>query len=136
MSEHDEQSTVVAWFKRQYPQYSLCIMANVNGAILCDLPEKKRFMRMAYLKKEGFKKGVSDLQITVPRGGKHGLWVEMKDRGKTPSSVSKEQSDHLDLMIRMGYEGIWAAGADIAIAAIKVYMAGTSDHNRDTNQPN
>ena len=120
MSEHDEQSALVAWFKRQYPQYSLCIMAIPNGQLLGG---RNKFALMNKLKKEGFKNGVSDLFIAVPVNGKHGLWVEMKDRGKPPSSVSKEQSDHLDLMISMGYEGIWAAGADIAIAAITVYMS-------------
>lgn len=121
MSEHDEQSAVVAWFKRQYPPYSHCIMSIPNGQMLGG---RNRFAQMKKLKREGFKNGVSDLFIAVPKNDKHGLWVEMKDKGKTASAVSKDQSDHLNLMIGMGYEGIWAAGADIAIAAIKTYMSG------------
>ena len=119
MSEHDHQAAVVKWFKMQYPQNKDCIMAIPNGQMLGG---RNRFAQMNKLKKEGFKNGVSDLFITVPMNGKCGLWVEMKDAGKTQSDVKPAQQAHLDLMISMGYEGIWAAGSEIAIAAIKVYM--------------
>jgi len=119
MSEHDHQSAVVKWFKMQYPQFKDCIMAIPNGQLLGG---RNKFALINKLKREGFKNGVSDLFIAVPMNGKCGLWVEMKDEGKTRCAVSDEQQDHLDLMISMGYEAIWAAGSDIAIAAIKVYM--------------
>tara|TARA_R110002012_G_C11479310_1_gene594846 strand:+ start:44 stop:418 length:375 start_codon:yes stop_codon:yes gene_type:complete len=119
MSEHDNQSAVVNWFKLQYPKYKDCIMAIPNGQLLGG---RNKFALIKKLKREGFKNGVSDLFIAVPMNGKCGLWVEMKDAGKTRCSVSSEQQAHLDLMISVGYEGIWAAGSDIAIAAIKVYM--------------
>jgi hypothetical protein len=119
MSEHHHQVAVVEWFKLQYPEYKDCIMAIPNGQMLGG---RNKFALMNKLKKEGFKNGVSDLLIAVPKNGKCGLWVEMKDEGKTRCSVSDDQQDHLDLMIKMGYEGIWAAGSEIAIAAIKVYM--------------
>jgi len=125
MSEHDQQAAVVKWFKMQYPEYKDCIMAIPNGQMLGG---RNKFAMMKKLKREGFKNGVSDLFIAVPRQTKHGdkcgLWLEMKDAGKTRCSVSDEQQAHLDLMISMGYEGIWAAGSDIAMAAIKVYMNG------------
>ena len=119
MSEHDHQTAVVEWFKMQYPQYKDCIMAIPNGQLLGG---RNKFALMAKLKKEGFKNGVSDLFIAIPMNGKCGLWVEMKDAGKTQCDVKPAQQAHLDLMISMGYEGIWAAGSDIAMAAIKVYM--------------
>ena len=119
MSEHNHQVAVVDWFKLQYPQYKNCIMAIPNGQMLGG---RNKFALMKRLKREGFKNGVSDLLIAVPKNGKYGLWVEMKDQGKTQCSVSTEQQDHLDLMIKMGYEAIWAAGASIAIAAINTYM--------------
>jgi hypothetical protein len=97
-------------------------MAIPNGQMLGG---RNKFALMAKLKREGFKNGVSDLFIAVPMNGKCGLWVEMKDAGKTRCSVSDDQQAHLDLMISMGYEGIWAAGSDIAMAAIKVYMKET-----------
>jgi len=121
MSEHDEQCAVVYWFKTVYPQYKSAIMAIPNGAHLAG-DNKKRAMKMAYMKKEGFKKGVSDLFIAVPRGDSHGLWCELKDKGKTWCHVKPEQRQHLEDMRLMGYEAIWCSGFDVAKAAITTYM--------------
>lgn len=119
MSEHNQQAAFVEWFKLQYPQYKDCLIAIPNGSYLGG---KNKFAQVNKLKSEGFKPGTSDLFIAVPRGGKHGLWIEMKDVKKTLCNVSKEQRDHLELMANMGYEAIWCAGADAAKAATKVYM--------------
>lgn len=78
--------------------------------------------QMVKLKKAGFKSGVSDLTICVPRGTYHGMFLEMKDVGKTWADVTKAQREHLELMEEMGYYTGWAAGADIAIKMIKGYM--------------
>ena len=121
MSEHDQTSAVVKWFKAKYPKYKDCIIGLGNGAVLGG-NSRLRGIRMNSLKAEGFKPGASDLFIAVPRGDKHGLWVEMKDVKKTLCSVSEAQRAHLDLMSEMGYEAIWCAGFDVAKAAIEVYM--------------
>lgn len=121
MSEHDHQVAVVNYFKLQYPRFKGCIMAIPNGQMLGG---RSRFALMRKLKKEGFKNGVSDLFIAVPNNGYHGLWIEMKDEGKSLSAMSSHQKEHLDLMICMGYEAICACGSGVAIAAIDVYMAG------------
>jgi hypothetical protein len=60
--------------------------------------------------------------LAVPRGGKGGLWIEMKDEKKPLSSLSKAQMDHLELMVEMGYSAVWAAGFDIAKAAVEAYL--------------
>ena len=123
MSEHDQQSAVVEYFKFRYPKYEGCIIAIPNAQGLAK--SKKDAMRMfKFLEKEGAKKGVSDLFISVARGGKHGLWIEMKDVGKTYSSVSKEQRRHISLMRTQGYEAHWCAGEKKATALIDKYMRG------------
>lgn len=119
MSEHDQQVTVVDWWDKQYPALSKCLMSIPSGSIMGG---KNKWGQINKLKSEGWRKGVSDLFIAVPKNGKHGLWVEMKDVKKTLCSVSNEQMAHIALMNEMGYEAIWCAGADVAIAAIKVYM--------------
>jgi len=119
MSEHDQQVTVVQWWDRQYPDLSLCLTAYPSGAIVGG---RNKFGLIAKMKKEGWRKGICDLFISVPKGGKHGMYIEMKDVKKTLCSVSPEQREHIDLMNSLGYEAIWCAGADIAIAAIKTYM--------------
>lgn len=127
MSEHDQQVTVVKWFKLQYPTHSGCIIGIPNGSIVSRGGKGSMFGKISKMKREGLKPGTSDLFIAVPRNGKAGLWVEMKDVKKTLCSVSDEQMAHIDLMNEMGYEAIWCAGADVAIAAIKVYMSEESE---------
>ena len=121
MSEHDEQCAVVKWFKLQYPNYSECIMAIPNGSHLAGT-KQQRFAKVARAKKEGMKNGVSDLFIAVPYGGYHGMWLEMKDKGKTQCAVSKEQKAHLALMTEFGYYSVWAAGFDAAKEQIQSYL--------------
>jgi len=121
MAEHDEQVAVVKWFRLQYPKFKGCFFSIPNGSFLAGKPYQ-RANQMKKLKKEGFKNGVSDLFLAVPKNGYSGLWVEMKDKGKTKCDVSKEQQEHLDLMREMGYGAVWCAGADAAISQIKGYM--------------
>jgi len=119
MSEHDQQSAVVQWWEAKYPKLSLCLMAYPSGAIIGG---RNKWGLISKLKKEGWRKGVPDLFVAVPKNGKYGLWVEMKDEGKDEKDVTTEQAEYLDLMHQMGYEAIWCAGAGVAIAAIEVYM--------------
>lgn len=54
----------------------------------------------AILKGEGMTEGVADLMLALPRGGFHGLFIEMK----TPvGSPSPDQREFLELMSSVGY---------------------------------
>ena len=122
MSEHDEQVAVVDWFNLKYPKYQACLIAIPNGAMLAGSPKKRGF-QMHRLKREGLKPGVPDLFLAVPRGKYHGMWLEMKDNGKTRSSLTKAQWEYLVLMRENGYFAAWAAGAESAMSSIENYMA-------------
>lgn len=75
----------------------------------------------ARLKAEGVKAGAPDLCVAEPRGGYHGLWVEMK-RAKG-GRVSKEQREfHAELLAR-GYHVVVAEGADEGFRAIERYLS-------------
>ncbi len=115
--------TVVQWFRVKYPRYGHALFAIPNGAILCDLTAKKRRARIGYLLDEGLRLGVSDLFLALPNKDFHGLWLEMKDKNKTISSLSSEQKIFLFEMQKYGYCAQWAAGCDEAIDIILNYMA-------------
>ena len=54
----------------------------------------------ARLKRMGVKAGVSDLFLPVPRGGYHGLYIEMKAKG---GRLSKEQKEFIPFAKSQGY---------------------------------
>lgn len=127
-TEHQEQKVYVEWFKTQFPKYEEAIFSNPNGMHISGDSSKglsKKTViaaKMRKYKKEGFKKGVSDIQIPIPRGGYHGLWVEMKRSDKTAKDLSEEQMRHIILMRNLGHKAEWAAGAEEAIRITKEYM--------------
>ncbi|CAB4144681.1 VRR-NUC domain containing protein [uncultured Caudovirales phage] len=75
------------------------------------------------LKAQGKKKGVSDYFLSYPCGDKHGLWIELKRRDKSLSTVSKEQREWLALCSEAGYGACVAYGAEEAIDAIEKYLS-------------
>lgn len=121
--EHDEQKATVDYFRLQYAKWRLHIFAIPNGAVLCDLENSKRGHRMHYLRAEGFLDGVADLLIAVPCGTKSGLFLEMKNTGRTLSAVTADQLEFLQRMRMAGYSANWAAGFEQARRIIDAYMA-------------
>lgn len=121
MSEHDQQAALVSWFNLQYRQYRGCLFAIPNGTHLAG-NRAQRGIKMKKLKAEGFKTGVSDLFLCVPSGDYHGLFLEMKDKGKTQCHLSDQQKAHLELVKKHGYAGEWAAGFDEGKKVIEQYL--------------
>jgi len=121
MSERDEQIAVMDWWSKAYPKYYECLFSIPNGAQLAG-GKASRARQMNALKAEGLKPGVSDLFLMVSRNGYHGLFIEMKDKGKTKCSVSDTQWEHIRCAREQGYKAEWCAGADKAIELIKEYM--------------
>lgn len=91
-----------------------------NGAYLGGNVQQ-RSITMAKLKRQGFKVGASDYLLAIPRGGKHGLFVELKRRSL--SVTSPEQTAFQLLMIDMGYDARICKGWEWAKAAIEEYLA-------------
>ena len=110
-SEDQEQAWLVAWFRRHHP--GLLIFAIPNGG-------HRHKATAALLKATGVAPGVPDLFIPEPRGGRHGLFVEMK-RTKG-GSLSPEQKAWLDALSARGYLAIKCAGFEAAKAAIAAYL--------------
>lgn len=114
-TEHQEQCALfewAAWMETVWPELSL-MHAIPNGG-------KRDIRTAAMLKAEGVKPGVPDVCLPVPRGGKHGLYIEMKRR--KGGSVSAEQLKWLDSLMRKGYECHVCRGCEEARAVILDYL--------------
>lgn len=74
------------------------------------------------LRLEGVKPGVPDICLPVPRGGYHGLYIELK-RLKG-GRVSEEQKDWLSALTRQGYMAVVCHGWQEAQGVIMGYLNG------------
>lgn len=73
-----------------------------------------------HLKEQGVKAGVPDMFLPVPRGGYHGLFIELK-RSKG-GVVSEDQRAWLDRLRLQGYRAEVARGWDAAREIIEEYL--------------
>ncbi len=121
MSEKTEQKALVKWFSYQYKPYRIIALLNAQKLLS---KAKNPAVMIKGLVAEGFVFGASDLFIAKPVGIYHGMWLEMKDVGKTYSSVSPNQIKFIKDMQDAGYYATWAAGFDIGQAKITDYMNG------------
>lgn len=116
-TEHWEQVQLFAW-SENLPELKL-MHAIPNGG--------KRDIRVAIkLKEEGVKAGVPDIFLPLPRGGKHGLFIELKRRKY--GRVSPEQLYWLDALMREEYACSVCHGREMARDVILDYLrSGTDD---------
>lgn len=111
-TEHQEQCQLfewAEWAEKRFPGLHL-MHAIPNGG-------KRDIRTAAMLKAEGVKPGVPDIFLPVPRGGKHGLYIELKRR--KGGTVSKEQEAWIRALIHQGYACAvchgWEAARDVII---------------------
>lgn len=120
MSESDNQAAIVKWWRLKHPKLKRMLIPSQSGVMIGG---KSKFGIIAKQKREGWIAGVPDIFIAVPRGGYHGLWLELKDSGKTKSSLSKDQVQYLSDLGEQGYSAAWCAGSAQAIEIIEHYMS-------------
>lgn len=107
-TETDEQITVVDWCKAM-------------RIPVAHIPNEGKRSPVAgrIMKRMGLRKGFPDLFVPVPKGGFHGLFVEMKAEG---GKTTKEQDYWLSLLSANGYAVCVAEGANEGIEKIKRYV--------------
>lgn len=113
-SEHDLQRSLVselAFLTAAHPELER-LFAVPNGGHRCKATAGK-------MRAEGQKKGVPDLCLPVPVAGKHGLYLELKKAGGTPSPEQWEWLLHLH---RSGYAAYIANDAATARRLILSYL--------------
>lgn len=74
---------------------------------------------------EGVKAGVPDICLPVARGGKHGMYIEMKRR--KGGRVSGEQEAWLEALKKEGYAAVVCRGWEEAAKALTHYLSGKKE---------
>ena len=114
-TEDQEQITVMSWAHRtkfKDGRLSDYLFHIPNGG-------SRNIIEATKLKKMGVKAGVPDLQLIVPNGEVHGLWIELKaQKGKLQPS----QQIMIQRLEAQGYMCKVCFGADEAISEIKKYL--------------
>ena len=114
-TEDQEQITVMSWAHRvkfKDGRLSDYLFHIPNGG-------SRNINEATKLKKMGVKAGVPDLQLIVPNGEVHGLWIELKaQKGKLQPS----QQIMIQRLEAQGYLCKVCFGADEAINEIKKYL--------------
>ena len=91
--------------------------------------EGKRSVRGgAAMKRQGLRAGVPDICLPVPRGGCHGLYIELKrEHG---GRISAEQTEWMERLTAQGYQASLCHGWRAAAEAIEQYMRGDRDEEQ------
>lgn len=110
--EHREQSLLVAWFRKQYPQYYWYFWAIPNGG-------QRNFGAAMKFKAEGLLAGVSDLFLMIPAGNKHGMFIEMKSK---QGVLSDKQKIFIEKAKEMNYDAVVCYSFEEGQEAIKKYL--------------
>ena len=122
-SEHDEQVRLFQWAElasKRYPELAeMFAVPNFSGRL-----GKATARHSARLNAEGRKAGVEDIMLLVPRGGYHGLLIEMKRVNATPSDTRPEQRAWHEAHRARGY-CVWVCkGFEDARRAVLEYLNG------------
>jgi len=112
LNEHQEQKILVRWYRLQYSQYAKYLFAVPNGGV-------RHIGTAIKIKEEGGLAGIPDLFLMIPKGGYHGLLIEMKVKG---GRVSDSQKEFMEAALLMGYQAVVCYGFEQARDAINNYL--------------
>lgn len=113
--EDDHQAALIRWANTQakaWPELALLLHIPNGG--------KRNAREGARLKSQGVRAGVPDLCLPVPRGGHHGLWIEMKAPGR--HTVSSAQKQWIEALTKQGYAACVCVGWEQARDVIAEYL--------------
>lgn len=114
--ESQEQIKLFKW-AAYHPIAKNYLWATPNGG-------SRHLLEAINLRKQGVKRGVSDIFFAYPSGKFHGLFIEMKRSDRSLSTLSEEQLIFLTNMKAVGFEAVVSYGADHAIEIITTYLKG------------
>ncbi len=94
-NEAAEQEALFRW-----AAYEIHAMPELSMLFHIPNEGKRSVATGAAMKRQGLKAGVPDLCLPVPRGGYHGLWIELKAGA---NKVTPAQRGWLDALQKQGY---------------------------------
>lgn len=122
-TEHSHQVALFAWaalppVAEAFPELERGLFAIPNGGSRGDT-QQSRSIEGGKMKAEGAKAGVSDMMLAVPKGGCHGLFIELKKLKAKGVGPSDEQTKFGNFVQNQGYGFIvcygWRDARDIII---------------------
>ncbi len=115
--EQSEQIAFVEWSK-WYPRNP-----KIHDYLVYNPNDGKRSRIVGYIMKlMGLKPGVSDMFFAYPYGGKHGLWIELKQKDKKKAKVSPEQIEWINKMRSLNYGAEICYGFEEAKNVVLKYL--------------
>lgn len=122
MSESTDQIALFAWAamnESRYPELAaLHAIPNAGGYTG---GFKQNFLRVLRMLQQGVRQGVPDISLPVPRGGYHGLYIEMKSGRNRPTD---EQLCWATLLWELGHAVTFAWGWEAARDDLMAYLEG------------
>lgn len=119
--EKDLQKALIEWwglYRKKHGLPSIALFAVPNGAALRG-NQLERAIQMTGMKAQGFRPGVPDLVLAVPKGRYHGAYIEMKTR---TGSVSPEQAEYIQFLRSQDYAVQMCRSTEIAMEFITKYL--------------
>tara|TARA_R110000824_G_scaffold357582_1_gene545138 strand:- start:178 stop:540 length:363 start_codon:yes stop_codon:yes gene_type:complete len=110
MSEAQLQTNIIKYIKYQYPTLLYC--ASLGGQYQRYPSQRNK------AKSTGYVKGFPDLGIYEARGGFHGLFIEIKEKGYP----TKEQKEWIINLKKRGYYACVSKGFDSVVKVIDDYL--------------
>lgn len=111
------QADVIKWWATAHEAYGIpefLLFAIPNGGY-------RNVITAAILKREGLRKGTSDLFLAVKRGSLGGMWIEMK---RPKGVLSPDQIEFCEEVVRQGYFSTvchtWSGAATAIDAYLKI----------------
>jgi hypothetical protein len=115
-----EQQYVVSHARTHWPDVP--IMCSTGGKKMSGRTKWARIKQGHINKLEGYEPGTSNLFFLAARKGYHGLVIEMKKTGETPSSVTKKQWEFIRRATKQGYYAVPCYGERQAIERLDWYF--------------
>ena len=115
-SEHQHQEAFFSWW-RVYAKTN-----GINEKLCFAIKNDSRHTKAGriYRWNEGVQAGVFDVFLSIPSGGKHGLYIEFKAAQK---GLEEAQKEFAEAVFRQGYETAVVRNATEAVSIVVLYLA-------------